>query len=165
MLDATEDLVASYSEQPITLSYTLYGQRHDYYPDLLADLRDGRRLLIEVKARLDDFALAENVAKFQAARQFCRTLGWGVVATTTRIQNPTDLINRQIDPRIEQALRDHLCAGPTDWKRLYPLVREHGIRYTDIATLALRNGWYWHKDPFRLSTTPLGGKLRWEPVR
>lgn len=164
MLDLSDDLVASYCEQPVTISYMLYENRHDYYPDLLVDLCDERRLLVEVKARIDEFALYENVCKFKAAKEFCRALGWGFVATTDHIQTPSDLLKRQVDARIEHVLRSHLSAGPTDWKQLYPLACEHGIRYTDIATLVLRNGWYWHKKPFRLSTTPLDGKLRWQPV-
>ncbi|MFB9902896.1 TnsA endonuclease N-terminal domain-containing protein [Allokutzneria oryzae] len=164
MLEFADDLVASYCEQPIRLSYTLYGNRHDYYPDLLVDLRDGRRLLLEVKARIDEFALYENVVKFDAATQFCRTLGWGFAAITPRGETPADLAARPVAEHIEHVLHQHLGLGPTDWRRLYPLVIEHGIRYSDIATLVLRHSWYWHKHPFRLSTTPLEGNRRWKPL-
>ena len=165
LLDLSDDLISSYCEQPITLSYTLYGERHDYHPDLLVDIADGRRLLIEVKGRIDDFALYENVVKFEAAKQFCQQLGWGFIATTNRMQTPHDLAARHVHDHVEELLADHLAAGPTDWRHLHPLVRKHGILYSDIATLALRNRWYWHKDPFRLSTRPLDGQLRWEPVQ
>ncbi len=165
VLDLCDDLISSYCEQPITLSYTLYGERHDYHPDLLADISDGRRLLIEVKSRLDDFGLYENVVKFEAARQFCQQLGWGFVATTDRMQTPDDLAGRHVDNHIEELLANHLTAGPTDWRQLYPLAREHNILYVDIATLALRNDWYWHTKPFRLSITPLDGQLRWTPTQ
>jgi hypothetical protein len=162
LLDASDNLVASYCEQPVRVSYKLYGRRHDYYPDLLVDLRDGRRLLVEVKAWIDEFALYENVVKFKAATEFCHALGWGFIATTDRGQTPEDLENRPVDPHIEQVLHAHLNVGPTDWQQLYPLTQEHDILYTDIPTLVLRNGWYWHRDPYRLSTTPLDGKLRWK---
>lgn len=164
-LDLSDDLVVSYCEQPVRISYTLYGERHDYYPDLLVDLSDGHRLLVEVKSRIDEFALYENVTKFKAAGEFCRALGWGFVATTDRIQTPQDLADRSIEPGVEQILTTHLTAGPTDWHHLYPLVRAHTIRYADIATLTLRHGWYWHQGPFRLSTTPLDGDQRWQPVQ
>ncbi len=154
MLDGADDLIASYCEQPVKLSYTMYGHRHDYYPDLLVDLRDGRRLLIEVKARLDEFALYKNVVKFEAAQEFCRVLGWGFLAVTDRLQTPITLVNRQVDASVEQALRHHLSTGPTDWHSLSPLMDENHIRFSDIATLALRHGWHWHRNPFWLSTTP-----------
>ena len=38
---------------------------------------------------------------------------------------------------------------------LGPVMREHGLGRTDIATLALRYGWYWNPNPFRLSAQPL----------
>ncbi|MFJ7210790.1 Tn7 transposase TnsA N-terminal domain-containing protein [Amycolatopsis sp. NPDC098790] len=75
----------------------LSGVRQDYYPDLLVDLRDGRRLLVEVKAGIDDFALAENVAKFAAARDYCQELGWGFVAIPDRLTSPADLVRREVD--------------------------------------------------------------------
>jgi hypothetical protein len=164
MLELADDLVASYCEQPVRISYTLYGRRHDYFPDLLVDLTDGRRLLVEVKCRIDEFALQENVAKFKAAKEYCHSLGWGFVASTDRIQTSNDLVNRPVANRIEQALRNHLSTGPTDWWHLHPLMAECDIRHADVATLVLRNGWYWHKDPYRLSTSPLDGDLRWAPV-
>ncbi len=155
LVDAADDLVESYCEQPVVIPYRLYGRRHVYFPDLLVDFRDGRRLLIEVKARLDDFAVYENVVKFEAATEYCRAKGWGFIAATDRIQTKQDLLQRHVDDRVEEALRAHLDAGPTTWLQVEPLVREHNILYSDIATLALRNSWYWHKGPFRLSAKPL----------
>jgi hypothetical protein len=155
LVDAADDLVESYCEQPVVIPYRLYGRRRVYFPDLLVDFRDGRRLLVEVKARLDEFAVYENVVKFEAAREYCRAKGWGFVAATDRIQTKQDLLQRHVDDRVEDALRAHLATGPTDWYQVEPLVREYDIRYSDIATLALRNGWFWRKGPFRLSVKPL----------
>ncbi|HET6711777.1 Tn7 transposase TnsA N-terminal domain-containing protein [Amycolatopsis sp.] len=134
----------------------LSGVRHDYYPDLLVDLRDGRRLLVEVKARIDDFALAENVAKFAAARDYCRQLGWGFVAITDRLAGPSDLLRREVDPRAEQELRDHLAVGPANRSRVEPLLNRYGLNHTDLAALVLRNGWFWQRSPFHLAVGSLG---------
>ena len=164
MLEVSDDLVESYCEQPIKLSYELYGRRHDYYPDLLVNLRDGRRLLVEVKARIDHFAIYENVVKFKAAREFCNTLGWGFIATTAYIRNPDDLANREVGEGIEEMLKSHLSGGPTDWEKLHPMLSGYDNSYSDIATLVLRNGWYWHRDPFRLSATPFTAKTRWRKI-
>ncbi|WP_410638006.1 TnsA endonuclease N-terminal domain-containing protein [Amycolatopsis sp. lyj-346] len=161
LLDAADDLVLTYCEQPTRLSYVLYGVRHDYYPDLLVDLRDGRRLLVEVKGGIDDFALAENVAKFTAARDYCQQLGWGFTAITERMACPADLASREVDTRAEQALRDHLAGGPIDRSRLEPLLDRLELNLTDVAALALRNGWFLHRSPFRLSDTPLAGGAGW----
>jgi hypothetical protein len=157
LLDAADDLVESYCEQPVVIPYQLDGRQRRYFPDVLVDFRDGRRLLIEVKARWDDFAVYENVVKFQAAREYCRARGWGFIACTDRIQTAQDLLLRPVADGVEEALRVHLAAGPTDWSRVEPLTREYDMRYSDVATLALRNGWCWRKGPFRLSSTPYQG--------
>lgn len=157
LLDAADDLVLTYCEQPTRLSYVLSGVRHDYYPDLLVDLRDGRRLLVEVKGGIDDFALAENVAKFAAARDYCEQLGWGFAAITERLARPADLAGREVDPRAEEGLRDHLAKGPIDGSGLRSLLDRFDLNFTDVAALTLRNGWFLYRSPFRLSATPSAG--------
>jgi DNA primase len=155
LLDAADDVVESYCEQPVEIPYRMYGHRHVYVPDALVDFRDGRRLLIEVKGWLDDLAVYENVVKFEAARRYCHAKGWGFVALTERLRTAADLLSRRVDDRAEASVRAYLAAGPTGWNQIAPLVREHHVTYPDIATLVLRNGWYWHKGPFRLSIRPL----------
>lgn len=144
------DLVRSYCEQPDRIDYELFGELHSYYPDLAVDLHDGRRLLIEVKARAVEFAKHENVVKFAAARAYCHARGWGFIATDGG-RTPDDLLNRKVAPEAEQLLRDHLKNGPVNWASLKSLIRENGISLTDVAALIYRNGWYWQTDPFWLS--------------
>ena len=153
LLDAAED-VNTYCEQPIRIPYRLYGRHHDYIPDVLVDFQDGRRLLIEVKASIDEFAVDRNVVKFEAATRFCRSRGWGFLAVTHRLQTADDLLRRHVDDRAADAVRAHLAAGPTNRVDLDPVMREHHLGRTDIATLALRYGWYWNPSPFRLSAQP-----------
>jgi hypothetical protein len=111
LLDAADDVAASYCEQPVRIPYRLYGRRHVYIPDVLVDLHDGRRLLIEVKARIDHFAVYENVVKFEAAREYCRATGWGFVTVTDRIQTARDLLLRHVGDRGAEALQVHLARG------------------------------------------------------
>jgi hypothetical protein len=154
LLDAAEDVI-TYCEQPVRIPYRFYGRQHMYFPDVLVDFRDGRRLLIEVKASIDEFAVDRNVAKFEAAAQYCRAKGWGFVAVTHRLQTADDLLRRHVDDHAADAVRAHLAAGPTNRVDLDPVMREHQLGRTDIATLALRYGWYWNPSPFRLSAQPL----------
>lgn len=76
-----------------------------------------------MSGQIDEFALSVNVATFNAAKEFCRALGWGFIATTGRAQTPDDLLARQVDDRVERILRAHLDAGPTDWRRRTPSER------------------------------------------
>lgn len=154
LLEAVDDFVATFCEQPTRLAYTLHGRRSFYHPDLLVDLRDGRRVLVEVKSDISEFASEVNVAKFVAAIQYCHALGWGFLATTNRLQTPRDLLARAVDPAAENALRRRLRSGPFTWRQLRPLLRELGIGSTDVAGLALRHGWHLRTHPFRLSETP-----------
>ena len=70
ILDSMES-VASYSEQPITIPYKYKDQIFNYTPDVLVDLIDGGRALLEVKpVKMVKFPRTE--AKHEAARSFCR---------------------------------------------------------------------------------------------
>jgi hypothetical protein len=80
--------VASYKEQPVTISYNAFGQQHHYTPDVLVHYQPSADVipaLCEVKYRTD---LRDNWAdyrlKFKAARRYARRRGWRLRLITER---------------------------------------------------------------------------------
>lgn len=69
-------LVATFQEQPVRIPYLWGGHTRSYYPDVAAQLHDGRTVLIEVKP-IYEVAYAVNQDKFDAGRAFAYSRGWG----------------------------------------------------------------------------------------
>ena len=145
--------VVSYCEQPQEIAYEWLGRVRTYYPDFAVDLVDGRRFLVEIKAGLEEFALHQNVVKFAAARRHCHARGWGFIAAA-RGKAPADLLARTVAGDQARYLRELLATGPLSWTEVKALMRERGLSNLDLATLILRNGWYWYLQPYQLSIVP-----------
>ncbi|MER6332743.1 TnsA endonuclease N-terminal domain-containing protein [Streptomyces sp. NPDC001034] len=145
--------IAYYQEQPLAIGYEFAGRRRTYYPDLLAATVDGRCVLIEVKP-VYEMAMAVNVAKYRAAEEFCRSRGWGLVATdgnrTRRL-----LEHRTVDPRLETALATALDArGELTWPQVVAAADSLPLDTLGLCSLVLRHGWTWHSRPYRLRPAP-----------
>lgn len=81
-------LVETFQEQPVRVPYQWGGQARPYYPDVVAQLRDGRTVLIEVKP-IYEVGYAVNQNKFDAGRSFAHSRGWGWLVWTDRYGIPT----------------------------------------------------------------------------
>ncbi|OEJ21553.1 hypothetical protein AS594_39135 [Streptomyces agglomeratus] len=146
--------IAYYQEQPLAISYQFAGQQRTYYPDILAATEDGRCILIEVKP-VYEMAMAVNVAKYQAVEEFCRSRGWGLVATdgnrTRRL-----LEHRTVDPQLENALTAALDAqGELTWPQVRAAASSLPMDTLGLGSLILKHGWVWHCRPYRLRLAPL----------
>lgn len=157
-LDAST-LVRTFCEQALEIRYHLYGNERMYYPDFVVDLVDGRRLVVELKASATDFALHKNVVKFAAATDFCRARGWGFVATDG-YRTPADLLRKEVVAAKAEAVAAAVEGGVTDWPSIRTLMLRHHISHTELAALVMRYRWFWHTQPYRLSTSPLGRSSR-----
>ncbi|MFI6867119.1 TnsA endonuclease N-terminal domain-containing protein [Nocardia sp. NPDC050406] len=144
------DLVEDYCEQPLEIEYEFDGRRRRYFPDFIVTLRDGRRFLVEIKATLGDFAMYQNMAKLEAARQYCDARGWGLLGTEGR-HSLVDLRSRAVAPAVESALRDWLGSRVVGWPLCREFMREQGIPWADVASVIYRERWHWRIQPFRLS--------------
>ncbi|MER7792799.1 TnsA endonuclease N-terminal domain-containing protein [Streptomyces sp. NPDC097640] len=148
--------IAYYQEQPLAISYQFAGQQRTYYPDVLAATKDGRCILIEVKP-VYEMAMAINVAKYQAAEEFCRSRGWGLVATDGN--RTRGLIEHHaVDPRLENALAAALSArGELTWPQVRAAAGSLPIDTLGLCSLILKRGWAWHSRPYRLRLAPAPG--------
>jgi hypothetical protein len=68
--------IVGYVEQPMTIAYQLDEETHEYTPDVMVQLDDGRAFVIEAKPReqLGDFT---NVLKWSSLSRHCQALGLG----------------------------------------------------------------------------------------
>ncbi|MFI9041236.1 TnsA endonuclease N-terminal domain-containing protein [Streptomyces sp. NPDC053726] len=99
------------------MSYQFAGQQRTYYPDVPAATEDDRCIIIEVKP-VYEMAMAVNVAKYQAVEEFCRSRGWGLVATDGNRTRGL-LEHRAVDPQLDHALAAALDAqGELAWPQV-----------------------------------------------
>jgi hypothetical protein len=80
ILDSMES-VASYQDQPFTISYEYNGQPFTYIPDILVYLTDGSIKLLEVKPA-ERLSSPRVQAKHAAAEVFCIKKGWAFMVLT-----------------------------------------------------------------------------------
>jgi hypothetical protein len=146
--------VRTYCEQALEIPYQLYGRRRTYYPDFVIDLTDGRRLVVELKSSVSDFALYKNIVKFDAATRFCHDRGWGFVATDG-YRTPAYLLRKEVAPVKEKAVVDTVENGAADWSTIRALMLRHEITHADLAALVIRHKWFWQTEPYRLATSLL----------
>ncbi|MGW3269382.1 hypothetical protein [Streptomyces sp. NPDC001056] len=90
----------------------------------------------------------------EAAEEFCRSRGWGLVATdgdrTRRL-----LEHRTVDPRLETALATALDArGELTWPQVVAAADSLPLDTLGLCSLVLRHGWTWHSRPYRLRPAP-----------
>jgi hypothetical protein len=141
--------IAYYQEQPLAISYEFAGQQRTYYPDLLVATADGRCILIEVKP-VYEMAMAVNVAKYRAAEAFCRSKGWGLVATDSK-RTRRLLENRPVDPHVEAALSAALDEhAELAWPQVHAALGALPLDSLSLAALILKRGWAWYIRPYRL---------------
>lgn len=76
--------------QPVCIRYLLNGKKHKYYPDFKLILKDGRVIIIEVKA-LRFKNSPSNVIEYEVGRKFCEAQGWHYEVFTEEEINPSHL--------------------------------------------------------------------------
>lgn len=142
------DLVATFQEQPVRVGYQWCGHPKSYFPDVVAQLRDGRTVLIEAKP-LYEVAYAVNQDKFEAGRAFAHSQGWGWLVWTDRCSIP-ELMRRNVDPVLAERVTGAVTAGDLDWRALRSFDAQ-GLQLLDLIALTIANRWRWERGPFRLT--------------
>lgn len=154
------DLVATFQEQPVRAPYQWGGHTRSYYPDVVAQLRDGRTVLIEAKP-IYEVAYAINQDKFDAGRDFAHSRGWGWLVWTDRYSIP-ELMRRDVDPVLAERITSAVMAGGLDWSTMRRF-NTHTLRLLDLIALTIANRWRWEREPFRLTVTRSGTSVSHEP--
>lgn len=148
-------LVTAFQEQPVRIPYRHNGTTRPYYPDVVAQLHDGRAVLIEAKP-VYELAYAVNQDKFAAARDYAHSRGWGWLVWTANVRfSIPELTSRRVDPALRQRLTAAVTSGGIDWPALQRFNNE-GLEFLDLLTLTISNSWRWERHPFRLTTAEAG---------
>lgn len=107
-LDA-DPRVVGYQEQPVTIPYVLDGQAHEYTPDVIVRLDDGRAFIIEAKplAHLGDFT---NWMKWASLARWCGQSGIGLWIGSLQ-RSITEHRCLQPDPERLELVADEVRAG------------------------------------------------------
>lgn len=128
-----------YQEQPISITYVWRGRERRYYPDIIAALRDGRRLLIEVKP-LMSMPVTLNRVKAEAGRKYASFRGWGWVSVDGR-RTENDLVTYPIPDASFRAIESELAAwGRLTWPQILRLRSDTSVNGRDVAAFVVQTG-------------------------
>jgi hypothetical protein len=115
--------VVGYVEQPMTIAYQLDGETHEYTPDVIVQLDDGRVFVIEAKPR-EQLGLFTNILKWASLARHCETLGLGFWVGSPQ-RSLVEHRRLQPDPEKHELVLTELQRGPVtgdDYRTLVQLV-------------------------------------------
>lgn len=141
-------LVIWFQEQPVAIEYVWEGRARLYFPDLLVELADGQRLLMEVKP-VRDFPVARNLAKFAAAEAWAHSYGYGFIVTDLRV-TLQEVRNHDANEPALAELATLPPAGPLRWSDVRATLLGHQIGISAFATICLQQGWTVTRRPWCL---------------
>ncbi|WP_327150580.1 sigma factor-like helix-turn-helix DNA-binding protein [Nocardia sp. NBC_01329] len=145
----TDDRIHTFQEYPDAVGYAVDGEERLHFPTVVAELTDGRRVLIDEQP-LGYLGFHGNRTKSAAARLWAHDNGWGWLLWTGSALGEAELVARRVPGEIEERLTDLLAAGPVRLPALRQLRADTGFEFLDLLTLVLRNEWRWERAPFRL---------------
>jgi hypothetical protein len=75
--------VLGYGGEPFEIPYSFEGKQHVYKPDLIVEFVDGKKEIWEIKPGKQT-RLAQNKAKWAAAKYWCEARGWKFMVLTEK---------------------------------------------------------------------------------
>ncbi|MBH0775069.1 sigma-70 family RNA polymerase sigma factor [Nocardia bovistercoris] len=144
--------IATFRERPCAVEYESDGVRQVVHPCVVAELTDGRAVLIDVQP-LGQIGFHVRRAAAAAARAHAHANGWGLLIWTGSHLGVEELSERAVDSETEQRLRDRLASGPVFWSATRTLATELEFDLLDLLAMVLRNDWRWERAPFVLRAT------------
>jgi hypothetical protein len=104
-----DERVAVYQEQPVTIPYVVGGERHEYTPDVIVRLADGRAFVVEAKPLefLGDFT---NWMKWASLATWCDAHGLGFWVGSPQ-RSLVEHLSIQPDVEKHDLVRAEIAAG------------------------------------------------------
>lgn len=149
LLDA-DDRIRTFQEYPDAIGYRVDGEEQLHFPTLVAELGDGRRVLVDVQP-LGHLGFHVNRAKAAAGREWAHANGWGWLLWTGSAVGERELAGHPVPAEIDTRLTELLAQGPVRRSGLRRLRDDTGMDPLDLIALTVRNGWRWDRAPFRLA--------------
>ena len=146
------DEILYYQEQPLEIPYNYEGKNHIYFPDILVILRDGKRIVVEIKP-IFVMALHINLVKWAALKKFCNENGYGLLITDGKFAIQ-QIMYHNVNQNDSIAVFKHLAkSGELSWQE-YRIIRdEFSPSRNDFVALVLKNKLIWRLSPFTLSVS------------
>ncbi|MGW5382869.1 hypothetical protein [Nocardia sp. NPDC003963] len=148
----TDDRIRTFQEYPDAVGYRVDGEEYLHFPTVVAELTDGRRVLIDEQP-LGHIGFRMNRMKSAAARARAHENGWGWLLWTGSSVGESELAARRVPAGIENRLAELLAEGPVRLPALRQLRANTGFGLLDLITLVVRHEWQWDRAPFRLAAT------------
>jgi hypothetical protein len=119
----TDERVVDYREQPVTIRYEVAGEAHEYTPDVIVKLTDGRAFVVEAKPLefLGDFT---NWMKWASLARWCEKRGVGFWIGSPQ-RSLVEHARMRPDAEKHEFVRDEIDAGAVmddDYQALQRLV-------------------------------------------
>jgi hypothetical protein len=134
-LDA-DPRVVEYAEQPVTIPYVIDGEAHEYTPDVIVRLDDGRAFVVEAKPEvgLGDFT---NWMKWASLARWCQRAGIGFWIGSPQ-RSISEHRGMRPDPEPRELVVDEVAAGEVaggDYSALRGLVSNEQLGRIATAEL------------------------------
>jgi hypothetical protein len=151
-------LVVRYREQPFVVPADPESAWSNYHPDVLVQLPDDRRVLVEVKPA-DEMAVYGNILTYVALHRFSLQHGVGWLVTDGRV-TLTDLLRTTVPAGFAEAVHQAVTRGPLNRQSTRRLLVKHGVGRRQLNAVILRGGLRWSVRPvFRLAHDPTAPSL------
>lgn len=149
----TDDRISAFQEYPDAVGYRIDTEEHLHFPTVVAELTDGRRVLIDEQP-LGHIGFHVNRAKSAAARSWAHENGWGWLLWTGSALGEAEVAAHRVPAGVERQLTGLLADGPVRLPALRELRADTGFDLLDLIALVVRNEWRWDRAPFRLAANP-----------
>jgi hypothetical protein len=142
--------VAEYCEQPVTIPCVLDGQAHEYTPDVIVRLHDGRAFVVEGKP-VDGLGDFTNWMKWGSLARWCAREGLGFwIGSPQRSILEHHAI--QPDPECQELIAAEVKAGPVTEEEYTALKSLVGAG--QLALTATQEVLQWRPDRHRIQQAP-----------
>jgi DNA-binding CsgD family transcriptional regulator len=145
------DDVAYFLERPFEVHYEFDGQECTGCADIFFLLQDGRGVVVEIAQPLQ-MALASNLAKWTALREFCAAKGYGMIVTDGR-RHIQQVQQTPVRAEVTATLMERLKSGNLTWPEYDIIRQEYHIKIHEFLAFVLINRLKWQLKPFSLSLT------------
>ncbi|MEU1523386.1 hypothetical protein ABZ413_14425 [Nocardia rhamnosiphila] len=149
LLDA-DDRIRNFQEYPDAVGYRIDGTEQLHFPTVVAELADGRLVLIDEQP-LGHIGFHVNRMKSTAARARAHENGWGWLLWTGSHLGEPELAEHRVPAGLEDRLTELLAEGPVRLPTLRQVRADTGFDTVDLIALVVRNEWRWDRGPFRLT--------------
>ncbi len=146
------EYVSNYVQQPMGILYTISEVIHDYCPDFLVRLNDGRCIVVEIKPHMR-MGYYSNIMKWIGLQNFCQKEGYGYLIIENS-RNLNDYICAELDQKKVEFLLFNVNDRVLYWSDYKKLREEVHLSWSELNSIILQHNLKFTSFPFRLELSP-----------